>query len=115
MDSQNMTVRPTGALTIRDSEGLAQDLLARLTEQEVVEVEASEIESADITVLQVFIAAHRTAQEKGKILRILIPPESGLAKALKHSGIMAATDTPLVWEGDAWVGIGQRPEMEEAA
>lgn len=105
--------RLKGELSIRDCPGLTADLLAAIGNSEVLLVDASGLVSADISILQLLIAAHRSAQALSKSVAIQAPEGGVLDGLLRRSGIGAALNG-LVWDGDLWTGLGHQ-QKEQAA
>lgn len=95
-----------GNLGVRDAARLAQALLEALERYAAVTVEARALESADISILQVLAAAHKSAAKAGKPL--LLTPGDALARTLVKAGFLAADGSPATPEGAFWVGAKER-------
>ena len=96
--------RLEGELSIRE----APDVAARLRDKLDVgplAVETDRLSSIDAAGLQVLVAAHATARARGVSLRVEARKDGVLARALARSGVAAASDLPLAWDGDAWIGF----------
>lgn len=105
--------RLNGDLSIRDCPRLAAELATAIGTGDVLRVEAGGLASADIAILQLLIAAHRSAHALGKSLAIQVPAGGVLNGLLSKSGIGAAANG-LVWDGDLWTGLGDH-KREQAA
>jgi len=85
-----------GALGIRDAAGLASDLRTALESSPSVLVDASGLASADLAIVQVLVAARRSAAESGGGLTVCAPPDGALAGLLAAAGFPASGDaSPL--------------------
>ncbi len=93
------------AAGIRDAGPLADELRAALEAHPAVEVETVALTSIDVVVLQVLVAAHKTARAGGRTLRIHAPCGGVLERALEQSGIAASVDLPPIRDGETWTGL----------
>lgn len=93
-----------GDQSVREAGDLATRLRDKL-EVGPLTVETGRLSSIDAAGLQVLTAAHATARARGVSLRVMAPEGGALAQALARSGIAAASDLPLAWDGDAWIGF----------
>lgn len=94
-----------GDLSIRDSATISADLSRVIHQQESATVETDGVKSIDIGVLQLLVAAQKSARNLGKRLKIHVPAGGALDVALKRSGVFAAIDLAVVWEGAFWTGL----------
>src|SRR5262245_61456026 len=98
-------LRLEGDLSIRNSAQLASDLLAGLTAPGPLLVDATGLNSLDVAVLQLLIAAHKSARALGKSLTVRLSGQGALDKMLTRSGADAATGISLIRDGDLWTGL----------
>lgn len=114
MDATSITkCRLEGELSIRNAAGLAALLSEAIASGGDVLVDTSELVAADITVLQLLVSTHRSAQALSKSVAIQAPEGGVLDGLLRRSGIGAALNG-LVWDGDLWTGLGHQ-QKEHAA
>lgn len=89
-----------GALGIRTIGGLHSELMQALSLHTTVHINSSDLESADISVIQVLLAARRSAQASGKQILLHPPPATALNDALSRGGfIQAEADRDPFWSG----------------
>lgn len=98
--------------SIRDAARLSAELMAAIASHDAVLVDATEVASVDVGVLQLLVAAHKSARFAKKRFSVKAVAGGALRKALAASGIDAGTR--LVWEGDFWTGL-DNPAREHAA
>ena len=89
-----------GRLTIRDIDTVRSRLAAALKEHETIEVDCSAAEDVDLSLIQLLIAARRSAAESGKQLTIAQPADGVLHAALLQGGFLPATGP----EAAFWLG-----------
>lgn len=97
--------------SIRDAARLSAELMAAIASHEAVLVDAAEVASVDIGVLQLFIAAHKSAHSAGRKFSVKASAGGAVRKALAASGIDVGAR--LAWEGEFWTGLGN-PAQEQA-
>lgn len=108
MQAAHHTIRLEGAQTIREAEGLALRLREALAAHDGVRVETQAVSAADVAVLQVMVAAHRTARRDGRTLSIEAASGGALEAALQAGGLAAPGVIRL--EAGAWTGLEIRDE-----
>jgi hypothetical protein len=79
-------VELTGAITIREIEAIRRDLLAKLEEKKPVEIGCAGVTEADISLVQLMIAAEKS----GFDLRLTQPYPEAVQQVLARSGLDAA-------------------------
>jgi anti-anti-sigma regulatory factor len=77
----------TGAITIREIESVRRDLLPKLALKTPLEIDMSGVTEADISIVQLIIAAEKSA---GAALRLLQPYPEAVQQVLTRSGLDAA-------------------------
>jgi ABC-type transporter Mla MlaB component len=106
-----------GDLSIRNAPSLARELREALAAHAALAVDARALTSVDISIVQVLVAAHKTAQQQGRRLRVEGAGAGPLGEVLRRGGLVpetgAAADRTL-WDGDAWIGL-HIPQPENAA
>ncbi|MFN3512344.1 MAG: lipid asymmetry maintenance protein MlaB [Phenylobacterium sp.] len=68
------TVSLQGALNLRDAPAIREQLLAAIGEHEAVDLDLSGVESIDVALVQVLLAARKSADANGRILRLAPSP-----------------------------------------
>jgi anti-anti-sigma regulatory factor len=89
MRSENThTVCLQGVLGLREAPEVRDQLLAALDEHQVIELDLRAVESLDIGLVQVLLAARRSAEAQGRtILLTERSAEGALGEALARSGL----------------------------
>lgn len=98
----------SGHVRLDAAEALALDLASALGGGGEVLVDTGAADSLDVAIVQVLVAAHRSAAERGARLSVRAPEGGALARAFLKLGIGAACDLPPVWTGDCWTGLRER-------
>jgi anti-anti-sigma regulatory factor len=93
----------SGVLSLRDAGDLRLSLLAALSGSSEVRVDVSGLVSADLTILQVLVAARRSALAAGKEV-LLVGVGPGLHDGLRAAGFMDGNGNIVTPEGDFWLG-----------
>ena len=76
----------TGAITIREIEAIRRDLIAKLQPKTPIEIGCAGVTEADISLLQLLIAAEKSGFE----IRIAQPYPEAVQQVLARSGLDAA-------------------------
>lgn len=93
------TVRLPATQTIREAEATAQTLRDALGSQDDVLLDCEEIEEADLTFLQLIIAARKSAVARGKSFGLTATARGPLLAALDCAGIRPDGDQAFWFEG----------------
>lgn len=101
------TLRLEGSQTIRDAAALAGSLSEALAAHDGLRVETAAVASVDVGILQVLVAAHKTARRMAKPLSIEAGPGGALEAALEASGIAARA---IRLETGSWTGLCTKDE-----
>lgn len=89
-----------GALTIREIDAVRGRLAAALSASASVEVDCSAAVEVDLSLIQLLIAARRSAAEAGKHMTMAQPADGALRAALIQGGFLPAEGP----EAGFWVG-----------
>ena len=81
------TLRFEGGATIRSAAEAQLLLREALAAGGDVEVDCAGVDEADITFLQLLIAAHRSAVQRGIALRLAPPPSPELLAVVERAGV----------------------------
>lgn len=101
-------VQLEGDLGLRDAPNLAERLLSALNAGGDVAINANALASADLTILQLLVSAHKSAAERGVTLA-LSGGEGALRAALLSCGFIDASGAALTPQSAFLSGI-QFPE-----
>jgi anti-anti-sigma regulatory factor len=98
------TVELSGTLGVRDAALLALRLAAAIEAHPSVTVSAAALEGLDIAIVQVLVAARKSAARAGRQLTIV--PGPALVRTLVKAGFLTADGSPATPEGAFWHGAG---------
>ena len=68
----------------------------------VIVIDCTELEAADVTTLQLLVAARHSAGELGKRISLVLAPESTLDTLLRHVGFLDPDGRPKSPHDDFW-------------
>lgn len=85
--------------TLRTIEATKDILLQHLNSSSDLVLDCSQVDDADISIVQLLLAARATAARQGAALR-LAAPSAALRAVLDRTGVCAAADDPF-WNGAA--------------
>jgi len=85
----------TGAITIREIEAIRSDLRAKLQAKTPLEIDLSGITETDISLIQLMLAAEKSAANLGAVIRLAQPYPEAVQQVLARSGLDAAGAT--IW------------------
>lgn len=90
----------SGELGLRGIEALKAEITAALAGYDEVVIDATTVESADTSAIQLLLSAQKTANADGKALSLTAA--GPLAATLVTHGLLRADGTPLVPETSTW-------------
>ena len=108
MSAPSQQIALSGTVGLRDITGLAQQLREQLTAARTLLIDCTAVTEIDLSAVQVFVAAHKSAVASGRSLALRAPADGPLCRLLKAAGFMGADGTPLTPEGQLWIGAGGR-------
>lgn len=91
-----------GEPSIRNVAELRDRLTAAIAEHDSIVVSAEAAVSADISILQLLAAAHRTASTAGKTISLAYARNGTFEQALMKAGLLSPDGEPLTREGTFW-------------
>jgi len=97
-------VSVSGARSIREAAQTHADISAALQEPVDICLDCADVTQADVSFIQIILAAHRSAQASGKVLALSAAPEGALLSALQRGGFAQESST----DPGAWIGGGGR-------
>jgi anti-anti-sigma regulatory factor len=77
----------SGSLTLRAASDIRQQILSALDENETVKLLLQEVEEVDLSFVQIFCAAHRSAIQKEKSLLVQSDLPEVFTKIIKEAGL----------------------------
>ena len=91
-----------GDAGLRAAQDIAQTLRQALSGHAAIAVATEAITGADITTIQLLLAARKLALASGKTIALAAPPTGALREALIAIGCIDAQGRPLSDDGDFW-------------
>lgn len=104
----------SGDAGLRSAQDIAGQLKAALADHRTISVATSDIASADITTVQLLLAAHRQAAAAGKSLTLAAPPQGALRELLIEIGVLDGTGTSATSDADFWIHEPQKTKGKAA-
>ena len=108
------TVKISGDAGLRAAQDIALSLRQALTGHDRVAIATEAISGADITTIQLVLAANRQARDSGKSLSLAAPPSGVLRALLIEVGCLDANGQPLTPDGDFWTQSARPGEGKPA-
>jgi len=99
------TLKISGDAGLRNVQEIAALLRQALADHQTIAVATDELTSIDITILQVLLAARKSALAAGKTLSLCAAPHGAVHRLLVQTGFVAADGTSKTPEGDFWAPI----------
>ena len=96
------TVQITGDAGLRAAQEIAASLSEALAAHDTICVATDAVTSADITTIQLLLAARKQAQGSGKSLSLAGAPAGALRDLLVATGCLTPDGRPLSDDGDFW-------------
>jgi two-component system chemotaxis sensor kinase CheA len=99
-----------GLQGVREAAHTAAEVLAALAEPGGLLLDCAGVTEADLSFVQVILAAHRSAGARGKRLALAAAPVASLRQALERAGFSQpdAAD-PACWAGPCRTGLEATP------
>lgn len=79
-----------GAQTVRTIQAAHQRLVAAMAEHQSIEIHCDAVTELDLSLIQLVLAAKRSADKAGKSLTLAVPATGNLHTALDRAGFLAA-------------------------
>lgn len=95
-------VKISGDAGLRAAQDIAKLLRQALAGHDKVAIATEATTGADITTIQLLLAARRQALASGKSLTLAAPPTGALRDLLIQTGCLDAAGRPLTQDGDFW-------------
>lgn len=103
-------VQLAGNVGLRVAQDTAVVLREALAGFDAVTIATDAITGADITTIQVLLAARKQALATGKSLTLAAPPSGVLRALLVETGCLSAEGRPLTPDGDFWTQSTRQSE-----
>ena len=100
--SESVIVTLSGALGLKDVTRVRDELLAAFEANTAVTLDCSQMTEADFAVVQLLVAAKKTASAAGTTLTLKAEKTGVLGQLLIKTGLMSAYGRPLVSDIDFW-------------
>ena len=95
-------VRISGDAGLRAAQDIALSLRQALAGHDKVAIATDAVTGADITTIQILLAARKQALASGKSLSLAAPPAGALRDLLIQTGCLDPDGRPLTQDGDFW-------------
>ena len=102
--SDIVTVTLSGSLGLKDAARLRAELLAAFESAGAVTLDCSDLAEADVAVVQLLVAAKKTANASGVALTLKAEKAGVLGQLLIKTGLLSADGRALVPDIDFWPG-----------
>lgn len=113
-NSNSYVLKFEGDLRIRQAAEVAASLLAALEANPAVAVATDDVTGVDVSILQLLIAADKTAANTGKTIKVLTSLGSVFRHALIKAGLLGTDGEPLTSEVSLWGETVTMPEGKTA-
>lgn len=104
----------SGDAGLRGAQDVAAQLKAALASHDTVAVATADITSADITTVQLLLAARRQAIAMGKSFGLVAAPQGIFRDLLVQIGILDDAGTSATSDADFWLHQSQHPKDKAA-
>ena len=101
-DSVHVIVIP-GDAGLRAAQDIAISLRQAMAGHDKIAIATEAMTGADVTTIQLLLAARKQALASGKSLSLAAPPMGVLRELLIATGCLDAEGRPLTPEGDFWI------------
>ena len=92
-----------GAVTVRAIEPVHARLVDLLNRHDTVEIDCTALTEADLSLVQLLLAARRSAMRDGKTLVLTAPASGALRQTLSIGGFLPADASPADAETAFWL------------
>ena len=107
-------IKISGDAGLRAAQDIALSLRQALTAHDRIAIATDAMTGADITTIQLLLAAHKQAQASGKSLSLEAVPSGALRALLIEVGCLDANGHPLTPDGDFWTQSARPGEGKPA-
>lgn len=107
-------VKLSGDAGLHAAADIAATLRQALARHDRIDIATEAVTGADITTIQLLLAASRQAQSTGKALALAAPPAGALRELLVAVGCLDSAGRPLTPDGDFWTQTARPGEGKPA-
>lgn len=107
-------VKISGDVGLRAAQDIARSLREALGGHDKVAIATEAVTAADITTIQLLLAADKQARAAGKSFALTAPPAGVLRDLLIDVGCLGADGHPLTADGDFWTQTARPGEGKPA-
>ncbi len=104
MTISDRAIELSGSLSIRDAAATLERLKAALAAATSLTIDCSALTGADLSIVQLLVAAKTSAAAEGKTLRLVAPAGSALHTLLQQSGLLGPDGEPKAPHDRFWTG-----------
>ena len=98
------TLRLEATLGLRDAADIHARLLKAVGEHDEVRIDTAGVQNVDITIIQLLVAANRSARKRGRSFMLADAPTGAFKDALISAGLLDSTGQCLAPSEAAWLG-----------
>lgn len=107
-------VKLAGDAGLRAAQDLANLLREAIATHQSVAIATDAITAADITTIQLLLAARKMALSSGRSCRLSAPPQGALRTLLIQTGFLDADGRALTPDGDFWISTTSQAKGKAA-
>lgn len=93
-----------GALGLRDTKRIHELLRGAMGAASAVELDVSNVSDMDISIIQLIVAARKSAEQDGRTLTLVTRPNNAFATMLVKAGFLGANGASRVANEEFWAG-----------
>ena len=101
----SQTLEITGDAGLRNAQEIATQLRQALADHSTITVVIDAVTSIDISIIQLLVAARKSALAAGKSVILSAPADGPLRRLLTQAGLVAADGQSKTPEGDFWTTL----------
>jgi ABC-type transporter Mla MlaB component len=99
----SQTFALAGSPGVRDAARLAGELQQALSGPGPLAIDCTNLAEIDLSIVQLLVAAHKTAAASGKPLRLIASAGGPLPALLRQTGFVSPDGIALTPEGSLWI------------
>jgi hypothetical protein len=96
-------IRLPNAVTIRNIEAVHAEILGGLTTADQIEIDCTDLAEADLSLVQLLVAARKSAVRHGTSLTLAHPTSDALRGILKRAGFLPSAQDNLTEDDLFWL------------
>lgn len=95
-------IRMDGEIELKHAVDFRDRLRSALADHQDIVIDASDLAAIDASIVQLLVAAQKTAAKTGRSIRMIAPADGVLGRFLIETGFVDAHGAPLAGMGDFW-------------